>query len=122
MKLSIAVPVVPLFIACVTAIPFPVPPDHVDANIDPNKAPETAENMRQHVAQYGAASMTTTAGNLNSPGEAAYLREQAIGGHKVPGKTIDEEPSGNMVIRSPPSRHRKRRATVSIPKLQLFPP
>lgn len=82
--------VIPILIACVAAIPTPAPP-HVNADIDPQKAPGTAKNMKEHTAQHGKATLTTTAGELNTPAEAADRRKEAIDGKKVPGKTIDEE-------------------------------
>ena len=39
----------------------PPNPAHVRADIDPENAPETAANIREHVAEYGAETMTTGA-------------------------------------------------------------
>ena len=73
---------------------MPSPPQraHVRADIDPEKAPETAANIREHAAVYGAETMITSAKELNTkPGKKQRLQE-AIG-HlgEVPGMDIDEE-------------------------------
>lgn len=33
--------------------------DHIKADIDPEKAPETAENIKEYVRKYGVAGLTT---------------------------------------------------------------
>ncbi|KIN09075.1 hypothetical protein OIDMADRAFT_23794 [Oidiodendron maius Zn] len=95
MKISIAGSVVSLLIAGVVSLPMP-PKEHIDANIDPSKAPATAQNIQDHVAKYGPDSMTTTVGQLNSPGTASGLRTDAIGDKKQPGMVIDEEPPASF--------------------------
>lgn len=70
--------------------------DHIDANLDKGRAPETARNIEDHVANYGQATMTTTSGALNTRHEADALRHQAIGKKKVPNMAIDEEPPASF--------------------------
>ena len=70
----------------------PPKPAHVRADIDPEKAPETVANIREHAAKYGGETMTTSAKELNTKAETGQRRQEAIG-HvgKVPGMDIDEE-------------------------------
>jgi hypothetical protein len=69
---------------------------HVNANLDKGKGPETAKNIEEHVAKYGPATMTTTAGALNTKDEIDVLRQQAIGKKRVPGMAVDEEPPASF--------------------------
>ncbi|KAM5471335.1 hypothetical protein MauCBS54593_003675 [Microsporum audouinii] len=66
---------------------------HIKAEIDPEKAPQTAENIREYVRNHGAAGLTATYGELNSNPERDARRKEAIG-HlpKRPKMAIDEEP------------------------------
>ncbi|KDB38319.1 hypothetical protein H112_00619, partial [Trichophyton rubrum D6] len=66
--------------------------DHIKADIDPEKAPETAINIREYV-------ITTTLGNLNPPPEKDARRREAIRRmlqlSRIPtGETWDMNPSG----------------------------
>lgn len=69
---------------------------HVNANIDKGKAPETAKNIEEHVAKYGEATMTTTAGDLNTLDEIKALRHQATRHKRLPDMAIDEEPPASF--------------------------
>ncbi|KAM5492007.1 hypothetical protein MaudMau93_001757 [Microsporum audouinii] len=66
---------------------------HFKADIDPERAPETAENIREYVRKYGTSGLTTTAGNLNTDKERDKRRQEATG--HLPKRSdvaIDEEP------------------------------
>ncbi|KAM5449467.1 hypothetical protein MaudCBS49596_004948 [Microsporum audouinii] len=65
---------------------------HIKAEIDPEKAPQTAENIREYVRNHRAAGLTTTYGELNSNPERDARRKEAIG-HlpKRPKMAIDED-------------------------------
>lgn len=72
----------------------------VKADIDPKKAPATAENIRGYVHKYGTRSMSTTAGELNTSSETTARREEAVGPQrkkmKGTGMIIDEEPPASF--------------------------
>lgn len=67
--------------------------EHIYALIDPRRAPETAENIREYVRQHGPAGMTTTAGQLNPRKITKLRRNEAFASHPpVRGMARDEEP------------------------------
>lgn len=73
---------------------------HIKAEIDPAKAPETSNNIREYVRRYGTAGLTTSFSNLNSEAEKKARRQEAIS-HVPKGQNtvIDEEPPA--VFRKP---------------------
>ncbi|EFQ97990.1 hypothetical protein MGYG_01026 [Nannizzia gypsea CBS 118893] len=86
--------------------------EHIKADIDPEKAPETAENIREYVRKHGAAGLTTTLGNLNSDLERDARRKEAIG--HLPRRTQmarDEEPPARF--RKPGDPFTIRETTVT---------
>lgn len=71
--------------------------DKVDANLDPQKASSTSENIRGYVGRHGAGGMTTTAGRLNTEAEVRERRKEAMDGQpRVPGMIRDEEPPASF--------------------------
>jgi len=69
---------------------------HVDANIDPAKAPETVENLKDYVRKHGPEGLTAKAAHFNTPEQANVMREDAIAKLRKPGHEIDEKPAAFM--------------------------
>ena len=62
-------------------------------------APETAQNMRNYVQQYGKDGLTVPASEINSKDQADKMRDAGISEHRKEGHMIDECPPA--MIRNP---------------------
>ena len=100
MKFTLSTAVISLLFASVIAAPLPAggSSKKVEANVDPAKAPKTADNIREHVQTYGADTMRSTAGEFNDKKTKDDLRKSAIGG-KNPGPGMETDEEAPAVIR-----------------------
>ena len=73
-------------------------PKRLYADIDPQKAPETARNIRDYVARYGPGGMTVRVGDLNDREAAGRLRAEATSGYPQQHErwVVDEEPPASF--------------------------
>jgi hypothetical protein len=66
------------------------------ADIDPDRAKETAKNMREYVQSYGPQGMTVKYKDVTRGPEKDVVRNDAIGGKRRPGVWIDEQPPASF--------------------------